>query len=162
VRIKATELKLRLEASAKCVYRGCMHTDAAFSSAQTPETKSDQDIAEIYATNEAYHWAGLLHLSRRVLNLPSSDQHVQDLVGLIVRSLESIRRGSTAESCLLFPMFSAGCEAQGEGTRRLFMERLTAVEGWGMQHVTRAKALMQRVWETGEAWEGMVDGEFFG
>ena len=42
------------------------------------------------------------------------------------------------------------------------MERLRGVEGWGMSHVGRAKELMERVWTTGQPWEGMVGGEFFG
>jgi hypothetical protein len=171
VSVKADDLRRRLEASARFVWRGCMHGPSVPSAStanvasiayRSSESRSDQDIAEIYATNEAYHWAGLLHLSRRVLNLPSISPQVQEYVDKIVQSLSAVRRGSTAESCLLFPIFSAGCEAQTEDEKTFFMERLTSVEGWGMQHVARAKALMRRVWEAGGSWEAMVDGEFFG
>ncbi|KAK6430889.1 hypothetical protein LTR95_012952 [Oleoguttula sp. CCFEE 5521] len=160
VATQAEELKERLQASAKCVYGGCMHTTPT--DGAPDNAKSEQDINEIYATNEAYHWAGMIHLSRRVLNLPSTSEEVQKSVNHIVRSLSAVRKGSTAESCLLFPIFTAGCEALTDEQRRLFMERLTSVEGWGMQHVSRARKLMQRVWETGAAWEGMADGEFIG
>ncbi|TKA25897.1 hypothetical protein B0A50_05652 [Salinomyces thailandicus] len=162
VRAQAIELKRRLEASATTVFRGCMHTAPVDDEHQSKESKVDQEVEEIYATNEAYHWAGLINLSRRVLGLPSTHPDVQHNVRRVLRSLEKIREGSTAEGCLLFPMFSAGCEAQTVEDRRLFMERLKAVEGWGMQHVGRASALMQSVWDTGRPWETMVDGEFLG
>ncbi|KAK3109723.1 hypothetical protein LTR53_016708 [Teratosphaeriaceae sp. CCFEE 6253] len=165
MRSQAGELQKRLRASATTVYRGCAHAGVSPRSPDTAhanEGKSEQDIAEIYATNEAYHWAGLLHLSRRVLALPSDDAEVQENVRRILDSLQKVRRGSTAESCLLFPMFSAGCEARTVGERAVFMERLRGIEGWGLQHVGRARALMQEVWDTGKPWETLVNGEFFG
>lgn len=160
VREQAQELKRRLNASAQCVYRGCMHFDPDIPDG--PDARSRSDIDEISATNEAFHWSGLIHLSRRVLGLPRDHPEVQDGVSRVLASLAKVRRGSTAESCLLFPMFTAGCEAQDPLQRRLFAERLQNVEGWGMQHVARARALMQKVWDTGDAWEGLVNGEFFG
>lgn len=51
---------------------------------------------------------------------------------------------------------------QATGDRAIFLSRLEAVEGWGMQQVGRARALMQRVWATGRGWESMVEGEFLG
>ncbi|EGP85763.1 uncharacterized protein MYCGRDRAFT_44516 [Zymoseptoria tritici IPO323] len=158
VRQQAEELKLRLDASANTVFRSCMHTDA--SSPESFTERDENDAEEIFATNEAYHWAGLIHLSRRVLALPSSHPDVQESVEKIIECLRKVRHGSTAESCLLFPMFSAGCEAQTEEKRAIFMERLRTVERWGMSHVGRARLLMQTVWDTGSPWETLVDGEF--
>ena len=156
----AEELKKRLNASATSYYRGCTHTDP--SAPPSPGKKTQQDVEEIYATNEAYHWAGLIHLSRRVLALPSNDLEVQDSLQKVIHSLTRVRRGSSAESCLLFPMFTAGCEAQTKAERDLFMDRLKAVEGWGMENVLRARVLMEKVWNTGQPWETLVDGQFFG
>jgi hypothetical protein len=158
VRHQAEELRLRLNASATMMFRGCMHSDPGTPQSFNP--RDERDSEEIYATNEAYHWAGLIHLLRRVLALPSSHPEVQELVERVIHSLRKVRHGSTAESCLLFPMFSAGCEAQTAEKREIFMERLRAVEGWGMSHVGRARALMQRVWDTGLPWETLVSGEF--
>nr|POE51655.1 arginine metabolism regulation protein ii [Quercus suber] len=126
-RTHAERLRNALEASARCVYRGSTHKSPYDSPS---ETRNERDAAEIFATNEAYHWAGLVHLSRRVLGLPSRHPEVQVQVQRVISSLEKVRRGSSAESCLLFPMFSAGCEAQTETDRELFMDRLRAVEGW--------------------------------
>ena len=160
VRQQAVDLQRRLNASATTVYRGCAHTDP--NSPHVNEIKSEQDVDEIFATNEAYHWAGLIHLSRRVLGLPAASAEVQESVQKVIHCLERVRRGSTAESCLLFPMFTAGCETLTEADRQLFMYRLQAVEGWGMQHVKRARVLMQMVWDTGRPWETLISGEFLG
>lgn len=162
IRNQAEELRKRLEASANTVFRGCTHSHATPWTQGSGEGKEERDTEEIYATNEAYHWAGLIHLSRRVLALPSADARVQDSVERVIHSLSKVRRGSSAECCLLFPMFSAGCEAQTEEQRKVFMDRLSAVEGWGMSHVGRARTLMQTVWDTGKPWELLVNGEFFG
>ncbi|KAK1084643.1 hypothetical protein LTR48_005266 [Friedmanniomyces endolithicus] len=164
---QAADLQKRLKASVTTVFRGCMHSDPSslhpqHNQMEGEEGKSEQDVAEIYATNEAYHWAGLIHLSRRVLAQSPDNPEVRENVQKILGSLEKVRRGSTAESCLLFPMFTAGCEAQGEKDREVFMERLRGIEGWGLQHVGRARKLMQEVWDSGRAWETLVNGEFFG
>ncbi|KAK5107976.1 hypothetical protein LTR62_000521 [Meristemomyces frigidus] len=161
VRQQAQDLKKRLEASATTVYRGCMHTDAATNHSTETEV-SDHDIEEVYAVNEAYHYAGLLHLLTRILNRPSCSHEVQELVQKILHVLTKVRRGSTAESCLLLPMFTAGCEALAEDERALFMERLKGIEGWGLSQVGAARNIMSRVWAEGRAWVTIVEGEFLG
>jgi hypothetical protein len=139
-------------------HKGCDHR----SSTSTSSSEISWDATEIYATNEMFHWAGLIHLYRRVYNYPSTHPAVQQSVSQIIDLLFKVRRGSTAEACLLFPMFAAGCDAVDKGQRDKVMERLLAVEGFGLVQVGRARAIMERVWATGRAWEGLVQGEFFG
>lgn len=93
------------------------------------------DATEIYATNEMFHWGGLVHLYRRVLGKPAHDPVVQSAIHSIVELLYKVRRGSSAEACLLFPMFVAGCDAQDAGHREKIMDRLRGVEGFGMTQV---------------------------
>lgn len=158
VQADAIRKELQEGLSGGMVYKGCNHRSAAASSL----AEHTWDATEIYATNEMFHWAGLIHLYRRVLNLPSEHSYVQHAVREIVGLLYKVRRGSTAEACLLFPMFAAGCDAREEGQREKIMERLRCVEGFGMVQVQRARGLMQRVWDTGKPWESLVEGEFFG
>jgi len=160
VRQQADIVLEKIQASAMSWYGGCRHTNQ--SDVRSPGDKSDKDIEEIYATNEAYHWAGLIHLYRRVLALPSSAPEVQENVRKIIHDLSKVRRGSSAESNLLFPMFTAGCEAQTDDQRDVFMQRLKGIEGWGMAQVERARVLMEEVWRSGRPWETLVNGEFFG
>ncbi|PVH95035.1 hypothetical protein DM02DRAFT_538240 [Periconia macrospinosa] len=144
------------------VFKGCNHRESSSTSSPSSSKPTTWDATEIYATNEMFHWAGLIHLYRRVYNYPSTHPSVQAAVREIVELLYKVRRGSTAEACLLFPMFAAGCDAQDVGQREKIAERLRCVEGFGMTQVRRARGLMQRVWETGKAWESLVEGEFFG
>lgn len=117
--------------SDRIVYKGCNHR-----SFDSSESEGAWDATEIYATNEMFHWAGLIHLFRRVLGKPVQDPEVQHAVREIVGLLYKVRRGSTAEACLLFPMFAAGCDASDEGQREKIMERLRCVEGFGMTQVS--------------------------
>lgn len=137
--------------------KGCNHRSSA-----STESEGAWDATEIYATNEMFHWAGLIHLYRRVLGKPTSDIEVQHAVREVVGLLYKIRRGSTAEACLMFPIFAAGCDTEDQGQRDKIMERLRSVEGFGMTHTPKVATLLQRVWDTGKPWESLVSGEFFG
>ncbi|KAL9608537.1 MAG: hypothetical protein Q9204_009226 [Flavoplaca sp. TL-2023a] len=114
------------------------------------------------ATNEAFHWAGLIHLNRRILGKKNEDVEVQIAVREIVSALFKVRKGGTAEACLLFPIFTAGCDARERGQREVIIERLSSIEESGMTQVHKARTLIEKVWETGRPWETLVSGEFFG
>lgn len=120
------------------------------------------DNVEMGATNEAFHWAGHVHLHRRILGKPSTHLDVQHAVREIFGALYKVRKGSNAEGCLLFPMFTAGCDSQDDKQRAEILDRMKGVERLGMTQVHRARTLMERVWETGKPWETLVAGEFFG
>ncbi|KAJ2977278.1 hypothetical protein NUW58_g7859 [Xylaria curta] len=93
------------------------------------------DKREMVATNSAYHWAALVQLYRRILGRRSEDADVQEAVENIIVCLLRIRPGGTAESCLLFPMFTAGCDTQSEDHRVLILNRFTSAEKHGMTQV---------------------------
>ncbi|KAL8419389.1 hypothetical protein RB594_002570 [Gaeumannomyces avenae] len=132
-----------------------------------PHVKGTEDAlcwngAELAACNRAYHWAGSLHLHRRVLGKPASHPDVQAGVASIVECLAEIRRGGTAEACMVFPMFTAGCLTPDASQRNLIKERLRVVENTGMVQVRRARELMERSWETGLPWGALITTEFIG
>jgi hypothetical protein len=141
----------------KNIRKGCNHRSSA-----ATESEGAWDATEIYATNEMFHWAGLIHLYRRVLGKPASDAEVQYAVREIAGLLYKIRRGSTAEACLIFPMFAAGCDMEDRRQREKIMQRLKSVEGFGMTHTPKVATLLQSVWDTGKPWESLMSGEFFG
>lgn len=117
---------------------------------------------EIAATNEAYHWAALVNLQRRVLGKPSEHPDVQELVQKIINCIDRISVGGTAENCLVLPLFTAGCDCIDPERRKTLLRRMLNLEDSGMMQVTRARALMQRSWETGKAWETLLTTEFIG
>ena len=131
-RLQAARLQAALEDSRQQIFGGCTHSNPAEAAAE----KSARDIGEVVASNDMYHLAGMVHLQRRVLGRPMSDPEVQSCVKGIVAALGDIRRGSSTEGSLLFPMFTAGCDALDQSDRDLILERLQGVEGWGMTHVS--------------------------
>ncbi|KAL8949383.1 MAG: hypothetical protein Q9222_004503 [Ikaeria aurantiellina] len=169
---KAERLKLDLQNARMHRYKGCPHRPStptihrknSSSSHGSSREEAGLDLLEMVATNEAFHWAGLIHINRRILGKRSEDVEVQIAVREIVSALYKVRKGGTAEACLLFPMFTAGCDAKedGGGQREVVMERLRCVEESGMTQVHKARTLIEKVWETGRPWETLVQGEFFG
>lgn len=90
---------------------------------------------EVAAVNTAFHWAGLVHLQRRVLGKPSDSEDVQEAVQQILVALKQVKEGSTAEACLLFPMFTAGCDALTPEQRADITKRIQIVEDCGLSQV---------------------------
>lgn len=117
---------------------------------------------EIAALNEAFHWAGLVHLHRRVLAKPSSHVDVQAAVLKIHACLDTIPLGGSPEASLLFPLFTAACETADEARRVLIQERIASMGRTGLMQVQRAKALIEQVWDTEEPWETLLTTEFIG
>ena len=152
---EAAKLKNDLTEARQHRYQGCRHRKAS-----TAGPDDDYPI-ELLTTNEAFHHAGFIHVNRRILGKPSTDPEVQFAVREIVSSLYKVREGGTAEGCLLFPMFTAGCEAQDIKQKTKIMERLEQMEGLGMSQVKKARALMEKVWETGRPWETLVSRDAF-
>ena len=153
---KAQELKKALEHARMHRYRGCPHRRKS-----TNQGDNESYAVELVTTNDAFHWAGLIHLHRRVLGKPSEDPEVQLYVREIVTAFYKIRKGGSAEGCMLFPMFTAGCDAREQSQRETIMDRLKSVEGSGMFQVRQARELMEKVWKTERSWE-TFSGEFIG
>ncbi|KAK1984099.1 C6 zinc finger protein [Colletotrichum cereale] len=126
------------------------------------QSVESKDRLVMVLMNEAFHWAGLIHLHRRVLGKPSGHADVQEPVRSIIACLESIQPGGSAETGFLFPMFTAGCNALDEGQRRKILERFKSVESNGMTQVHKAKKMMESVWASGQAWEPLLCTEFIG
>lgn len=129
--LRAEKLIVDLEAArTNTRVQACPHLHSA------GEAAYQWDMREMAATNEAYHWAGLVHLHRRILGKNSMHPDVHNAVREICGALYKVRKGSTAEVCLLFPMFTAGCEAQDEKQKMAIMDRFRGMEEFGMSQVS--------------------------
>ncbi|KAI0136309.1 fungal-specific transcription factor domain-containing protein [Xylariales sp. AK1849] len=120
------------------------------------------DRVELAATNEAFHWAGLIHLYRRILGRPSEDEGVQSAVRNIIHASSRIRKGGAADICSLFPIFTAGCDAKDEAQRAFILERIEAGETYRMTQVHKARRFIEKVWATGQPWDTLIFTEFIG
>lgn len=154
--VRAHKLEEDLIESRRHPAKPCTHMQSK------SEAEYGWDSLEVAATNEAFHSAGLVHLHRRILGKPSIHEDVQHAVGEILGSFSKIRKGSSAEACLLFPMFTAGCDIRDEKQRSDILERMNRVERYGMTQAHKARTLMEKVWELSKPWETLVGGEFFG
>lgn len=175
------KLERDIKESMKQAPRPCKHI-------HTSANLDKWNRVELMATNEAFHWAGLVHIYRRILGRQSEDEDVQTAVAKTIACFDNIRRGGTAEQCMLFPMFTAGCDAREESQRTFLLERFEAGKAHGMTQVSRplskgipgaprgpsspygpnkkqvrkARKLMMKVWETGQPWETLLSTEFIG
>lgn len=128
---RAEKLIANLEAArTNAKVKSCQHLHSA------GEAAYQWDTREMAATNEAYHWAGLVHLHRRILGKTTTHPDVKDAVSEIIRALNKVRKGSSAEFCLLFPMFTAGCDTQDEKQKQFIMDRFRGIEDFGMSQVS--------------------------
>ena len=109
--------------------RPCGHVHAA-----SPLRRWDR--TQMAAANRAFHHAALIHLHRRVLGKRSSHPDVRGAAQSVLECLEHVERGSSAELCLLFPMFTAGCELVDSVERGAILERVVSVERTGMMQVS--------------------------
>ena len=127
-----TELR---ESRAKSVGR-CSHVhDNGYAHFHNGSDIDDFDEDELLAANDAFHWAAEIHLYRRVLGYPTDHPDVQYAVGLIVEAMYKVKSGGTAENCLLFPLFTAGCEAIDYTHRNYTLRRMLDVEKTGLTQV---------------------------
>ncbi|KMQ45632.1 Protein of unknown function DUF3468 [Trichophyton rubrum] len=135
--------------------------DAGPERRSTPMTHHGKPVDHgMAAMDEAYRLAGMIHLHRRVLGRETSDPIVIDLVDALFDSLDQVSRGGQEEVCILFPLFTAGCESQNEDQRQQVSERVQGFESVGMKQIRGARKLMQKSWRVGLPWNVLADGEF--
>ena len=163
---KADTIRADLKRSMLQPYHGCHHTRRRASTpnpTDDPSASSTTHALEITTTNDSYHWAGQIFLSRRVLRLPPKNDSIQNCVQIILAGLGRIRQAGTAEACMLFPMFIAACEAVEEDDRDRLLERLVSVQDAGLSQARMAVDVVQAVWKKRDqegfeevGWEDVV------
>ncbi|KAF5866193.1 hypothetical protein ETB97_000728 [Aspergillus alliaceus] len=117
---------------------------------------------DIIASDKAFYYAGLLHLHRRVLGTPPFSPPAKEAFDGLRDALVEIRSGASAEVSILFPLFTAGCEAHEPGQRMEFQERFEVLEKTGMKQIQHARKLMQRCCDENMPWIALARGEFLG
>lgn len=123
----ALDLEAKFEESMKKPLVGCRHI--------RKNKYHMRDLTEMDSASEAFHWAGIVCLRRRILRKPSTDDQVQDGVQRIWECIQHIRREKEADTACVFPLFIAGCETEDTAQRRLILARLKSAEKSGMKQV---------------------------
>jgi hypothetical protein len=132
---RARSLIERLRKSSQRRVSPCPHE--AVSSPRSPQTPHSTDLQELMSVNVIYHWAGIIQLHRRVLNTPQESREVIFAIDKVLELLSTMRAGSPAEACMLFPIFSAGCEARDSERISAFRRRTKDISMLGMRQVSR-------------------------
>ena len=101
----ALKLKSDIEAAKAAHFLGCPDGDISNELDIEAAKEKAHDAAELALTNQAFHCAALIHLNRRVLAMAQDDEEVLRPVKEIVGTLKRLRKGGTAETGFLFPMF---------------------------------------------------------
>ena len=80
------------------------------------------------AVSRLYHLAGLMHLDRRILSRPCSHPDVQINATQILETLKkAYSREDKVQFALLFPIITAGGEAQCPEDKPLVVERCKSI-----------------------------------
>jgi hypothetical protein len=114
---------------------------------------------EMRNTHRLFVYAALLHLYRRVQDLPRNHPKVIHAVYMIIENLQRLPDNSTTNILLLWPLFSAGCEAEDPHQRCIIEERMKKMGLFGMGNVDRARRAMVEYWESGgdKRWDEFID-----
>ncbi|GLB03600.1 hypothetical protein AtubIFM57258_008841 [Aspergillus tubingensis] len=145
------------EAEALIADLGALETYAYADAAHFGPSKTD-----FLATDRAFRYAGLLHLHRRVLNASPFSEAVTGAEQELFKAIGDIRQSASAEVGVLFPLFTAGCEARDAAQRAEIQERFDFLEKTGMKQMQSARTLMQRCWSEDLPWIALAQGEFLG
>jgi hypothetical protein len=119
-----------------------------------PTRKTDM-AEEMRLTHRIFVHAALLHLYRRVQNLPKSHIKPAHAVYMILENLDKLHAESAASILMLWPVFSAGCETDDAEQRLKIDERMKKMGRFGMGNVERARKAMRAYWEAedGGRWD---------
>ncbi|KAJ5754123.1 uncharacterized protein N7511_008276 [Penicillium nucicola] len=120
------------------------------------------ESADMMAIEEAFRFAGLLHLHRRVLGSPPDSFPVKEVLRKLIDALSRMRPGAATEVCSLFPLFTAGCESRDAPQRSKLLDRFFVLESSGMKQIQNARQLMQHCWERKLPWVALAGGQFLG
>ncbi|KAK0747487.1 fungal-specific transcription factor domain-containing protein [Apiosordaria backusii] len=120
---------------------------ASSSSSSFVSTTKSSNIPSIYHNALAYRHASLLYLYRTILRHPRSHPLVRKHTRLTLKNCVATVGHRGPMSALLWPLFVAACEAQGEKDRGLAREAFEKVERrQGMRNIGRAWEVVGVVW----------------
>lgn len=118
----------------------------------------DSTYSQLCIMNTTFCFAVILQIYRRVLNLPCTDNRVQNLVSTITELLDThIPEGSDVESCMSFPIFVTACEVIEPAARKRFWIRMKNMERFGAGHVIKAREIMEICWSKNQSWVDVME-----
>lgn len=110
---------------------------------------------ETQDTHRLFVYSALLHLYRRVQELPKDHAKPEYATTKIIEIINRLRPDSPASIVILWPLFSAGCETDDPVRREIIKARMVDLRRYGMGNVDQALIAMQEYWQsdTEERWD---------
>jgi len=136
-----------------------LHTEeqlfALFSRVSPPSTVDAVRAREAQLAHQLFVYAALLHLYRRVQELPKNHPKPEFATEKIIEIVAMLPPESPASIVILWPLFSTGCETDDLERRKIIKDRIVDLRRYGMGNVDLALEVMQEYWlsDTGERWD---------
>ncbi|KAH7146331.1 fungal-specific transcription factor domain-containing protein [Dactylonectria macrodidyma] len=127
----------------------------SISSTLTPE--SDRDFALCHKT---FQQATLIHLYRRLYNMPSGSQPIQSAVESINEMIRNMTQGQPCNTwvAMSMPIFTIGCEAFSVEQKAFVLDKVDKLEAClGSLHVRIVRRALEDIWRLRTEWQD-IDG----
>ncbi|KFZ00341.1 hypothetical protein V500_01084 [Pseudogymnoascus sp. VKM F-4518 (FW-2643)] len=122
---------------------------------------SQHEVQQFEACDETYYHTALIHILRRVRQLPRSDLRVQASVKRIIECCLKISPadGLSPWVMLTTPLFTAGCEALGEDRAMVRQLLKSMYDSLRIRNIQRSLGILEMSWsnkEDNDDWESFL------
>lgn len=137
-----------------------------FTRASSPSLLHTQDpvlVEEAVYIHQMFVHSALLHLYRRVQELPEFDPKPAAALSSMLELLGKLRPESPANILILWPLFTAGCEAD-DPTLRVYIEAcMNRIRNYGWGNADAALEALRAYWDEGndERWDLFLERRGF-
>lgn len=126
---------------------------------------SQHEAQQFEACNETYYHTALIHILRRVRQLPRSDSRVQASVKRIIECCLKISPadGLSPWVMLTTPLFTAGCEALGEDRDMVRQLLQSMYDSLRIRNIQRSLGILETSWsneEENDDWDSLLGKKF--
>ncbi|KAG9689806.1 hypothetical protein KCU95_g9364, partial [Aureobasidium melanogenum] len=137
-----------------------------FTRASSPSLSHTQDpvlVVEAVYVHQMFVHAALLHLYRRVQELPELDPKPAVALASMLDLLGKLRPESPANVLILWPLFTAGCEAEDPQLRGYIEACMNRIRNYGWGNADAASAALRAYWDqgNGERWDVFLERRGF-
>ncbi|KAF7555981.1 hypothetical protein G7Z17_g1686 [Cylindrodendrum hubeiense] len=120
----------------------------------TSQSRSADPI-ELGSLNDAMHSAAAILLYARLKGMPSTATLIRHHVGIVTGKISNIDHNSRTSYAIVFPLFTAGCEAVDLAVRSAIVRRIRALKGLFYNRGDLVGAL-RHIWEIRDREPGLA------
>ena len=137
-----------------------------FTRASSPSLSHTQDpllVDEAVYVHQIFVHSALLHLYRRVQELSELDPKPAIALTSMLDLLGKLRPESPANVLILWPLFTAGCEAKDPDLRDYIEACMNRIRNYGWGNADAASASLRAYWDegNGERWDVFLERRGF-